>query len=235
MTSTQSRYALSSTSLGEDSAFVADEWRVLVEKSLEAPKGVRPISKVALVGLGFMLGTGAISPAVPTPVTGLGPSALVFASASKARSRFALLDVREQIVAIRSILGLNISELAGILGVQRPTIYSWQTGSAEPHAENGNRLRRTYELASRWNRVCPEPIGEWVRKPLDESGLTLVSLLSESTPNEAVIAEAFKTLKTRITQESTGFAGVGDRARKLGYKDRSKTRQESSANRETLV
>ncbi|HUQ90423.1 MAG TPA: hypothetical protein VM120_02000 [Bryobacteraceae bacterium] len=234
MTSTQYRYAFTSMSPSKESAFVADEWRFLSERSLEA-KGARPIPKMALVGLGFMLGTGAISPIVPSQITGFGPTSFVITPANKATGRFSVIDVREEIIAIRSLLGINVSELAAILDVQRPTIYSWQAGSAEPHAENRNRLRRTYQLASRWTQVCSEPIGDWVRRPLDESGRTLVSLLSESTPNEALIEEAFKTLKIPIEQEALVFAGVGDRARKLGYKDRSKRKQESSANRETLV
>jgi transposase-like protein len=145
------------------------------------------------------------------------------------------LDAREQMVAIKSTLGLNVTELAAILGVQRPTVYAWQAGAAEPHSENGARLRRLYEVALEWSRGCAEPLGGWVRTPLDGSGRSLVTLLSEAAPDAATIVEALRSLRVRIERDAAAMAGVSERARRRGYQDRAQGRQDSAADRETLV
>lgn len=207
----------------------------MAENSLQTRNPGMPISKAAVLGLSLALGTGAINPVLTSPMTSVGPNITFSIRPRKATTKFDVLDAREQIIAIRSLLGLNVSELAAILHVQRPTVYSWQAGTAEPHLENAACLRRAYELAMHWSRLCSEPIGEWVRKPLDQNGLTLVLLLAQDSPNELLIEDALSSIKVRIEEESLGFVDLSERARKLGYKERSKGKQEASANRETIV
>jgi len=235
MTSSQSRYALAAASAAQESLFISDEWRSFAESALQSARPRREISRAALLGIGFVLGTGGVTAAFSAPITSSAPAFVVSPRPLKASRQFEVRSPAEQIIAIRSLLGLNVLELATILRVQRPTIYSWQSGTATPHYENGSRLRHIYELAQRWNRMCSEPIGDWVRKPLDESGLTLVALLSAEVVDERAIENAFAALKTKLNEEAESFVGVRERARRSGYKDRSKAKQESSLDRETLL
>lgn len=234
MTSSQSRYSLAAATVGQESLFVGDEWRFLAESALQSGRPRRDLSRAALLGIGILLGTGAVNPALAASITGSVP-AFVSALPLKAAKRFEVLSPAEQIIAIRSLLGLNVLELASILRVQRPTVYSWQSGAATPHYDNSSRLRYIHELALRWSRMCSEPIGDSARKPLDDGGRTLVMLLSAETIDEPIIVHAFKCLKIKLEEESNNFIGVRERARRFGYKDRSKGRQESSLDRETLL
>lgn len=235
MTSSQSRYSLTAATAGQESLFAGDEWRFLAESALQPGRPKRDLSKAALLGIGIVLGTGAVNPAIPAAITSSVPAFVVSAQPLKASKSFEVLSPAEQIIAIRSLLGLNVLELASILRVQRPTVYSWQSGTATPHYDNSSRLRYIHELALRWSRMCSEPIGDWVRKPLDNGGRTLVMLLSTETIDEPMVVHAFASLKTKLEDESKNFIGVRERARRFGYKDRSKARQESALDRETLL
>jgi hypothetical protein len=83
--------------------------------------------------------------------------------------------------------------------------------------------------------MCTEPIGDWVRKPLDEGGSTLAALLSAEIVDERVINGAFAELKTKLEEEAKNFASVREKARRFGYKDRSRSKQDSSLDRETFL
>jgi hypothetical protein len=235
MTSSQSRYSLAAATAGQESLFVGDEWRFLSESALQPGRPKRDLSKTALLGIGILLGTGAVNPALAASIAGSVPAFVVSGQPLKAAKRFEVLSPAEQIIAIRSLLGLNVLELASILRVQRPTVYSWQSGTATPHYDNSSRLRYINELALRWSRTCSEPIGDWVRRPLDDGGRTLVLLLSAESIDETIIVQAFGCLKTKLEEESKDFIGVRERARRFGYKDRSKAKQETSLDRETLL
>jgi len=235
MTSSQSRYSITAATSGQESLFVGDEWRFFVECALQPTRPTRQISKAALLGIGFVLGTGAVTPAFSASITSSAPAFAVSAQKQKALKRFEVLSPAEQIIAIRSLLGLNVLELATILHVQRPTIYSWQSGTATPHYENGSRLRYIHELAQRWSRMCTEPIGDWVRKPLDEGGRTLAALLSAEVVDEPAINDVFAGLKTKLEEDAKNFISVRERVRRSGYKERARSKQDSSLDRETLL
>ena len=231
MTSSQSRYSITAATAGQESRFVGDEWRSIVESALQP---TRQISKAAVLGIGFVLGTGAVTPAFSASITSSVPVFVISAQPLKAPKRFEVLTPAEQIIAIKSLLGVNVQELAMILRVQRPTIYSWQSGAATPHYENDRRLRYIHELAQRWGRMCTEPIGDWVRKPLDEGGRTLASLLSAEVEDNLAINDAFAGLKAKLEEDAKNFITVRERVRRSGYKDRSRSEQDSSLDRETL-
>lgn len=57
-----------------------------------------------------------------------------------------LLSAQDQLKHIRKIFKLNISELTNILGVSRPTIYSWIQGGA-PKADAFNKITNLYNTA----------------------------------------------------------------------------------------
>lgn len=235
MTSSQSRYSIVAATDRHERLLAGDEWRSLAESALQPERPTMGISRFALIGIGFVLGTGAVAPAFSASITSSAPGIVISAPKFKAPKKFEALSTTEQIIAIRSLLGLNILELATILHVQRPTIYSWQAGISTPHHENASRLRYIHELAQRWSRMCAEPIGDWTRKPIDEEGRTLVALLSAEVVDEPAVNEAFAELKTKLEEDAKNFISVRERVRRSGYKERSRSKQDSSLDRETLA
>jgi DNA-binding transcriptional regulator YiaG len=79
---------------------------------------------------------------------------------------------------IRAWLSLNISELASVLHVERPTIYAWIAGSAVPQAANMRRLIDIASWAREWSRLSKVPMGSAVRQQ-GLGGITLVDLLAD--------------------------------------------------------
>lgn len=229
MSMRENRATTASSSAGEDL------WNTsLVASPLPRP-GVETVGQAFLtLGL-FLAGTGSKSLAPASSATGHAAAITWTVEPLKSPKQYRALSAAEQIVAIRSLLGLNISELAQALAVQRPTIYSWQSGTAYPHPENAHRLSGLYGLAQRWRRICLEPVGDWVRLPLDDRGTTLAQLLGSATVDELAVEAAFLSLKVKIQADSTEFVGVRDRARRRGYAERTESQKAASLDRETVV
>lgn len=102
-----------------------------------------------------------------------------------------LLNLQEQLAAIQHYFALNIKELAEILRVSRPTVYSWLRTEQEPQLANLTRITELYELTRTWLTISIKPIGNWVRTPV-AGGHTLVQLFSEEYLNKQAISTAFQ-------------------------------------------
>lgn len=88
-----------------------------------------------------------------------------------------LLDVASVVAEVRSSLSLQIKELAEILGVQRPTVYSWLEGDQKPQDQNRRRLLELLKVARIWTQISDQPVGKTIRTQLNESGLSLLDQL----------------------------------------------------------
>ncbi len=99
----------------------------------------------------------------------------------------------ETIAGIRSALSLQLKELAGILRVQRPTIYSWIKGEAEPSAGNRKRLQQVYRIATQWTRRSKLP-AERVVRAAGTDGHSVLELLKADDIDEAGIVRRFKAM-----------------------------------------
>jgi DNA-binding transcriptional regulator YiaG len=66
---------------------------------------------------------------------------------------------------IRSSLGLNIADLARVVGVERPTIYAWMSGRSTPQKANALRVVRILDVAAHWQRRSDMPLGDRGRVP----------------------------------------------------------------------
>jgi transcriptional regulator with XRE-family HTH domain len=84
----------------------------------------------------------------------------------------------EMVSAIRSSLSLNISEMARVVRVERPTIYEWIGGRSNPHPDNRERLSKVFAMSQEWKKLSPLPVDSYVRQP-DITGKSIVDLLSE--------------------------------------------------------
>jgi hypothetical protein len=58
--------------------------------------------------------------------------------------------IADQVSFIKSEIGLNMTELADVLRVRRPTVYAWIGGreTLQPHHEA--RVQQIYDLSTRW-------------------------------------------------------------------------------------
>jgi len=103
------------------------------------------------------------------------------------------LSAGDLIAAIQASLSLQIKELADVLNVKRPTIYSWINEEAEPHASNRERLQQVYQIAQAWNAQCDLPAERLIRAG-DTDGVSVVDLLKAADINEDVIIARFDGL-----------------------------------------
>ncbi|WP_024366897.1 hypothetical protein [Arthrobacter sp. TB 26] len=63
--------------------------------------------------------------------------------------------VSDLVDTIRSAFQLSVTELASVLRVKRPTIYSWLKDNPELRPENVERLRLMTSLADEWLKLVP--------------------------------------------------------------------------------
>lgn len=99
----------------------------------------------------------------------------------------------ETIAYIRGALSLQLKELAEVLRVQRPTIYSWINGEVEPSAANRERMQQVYRLASEWSSRCKLPAERLVRAS-GTDGHSVLDLLKADDINVADIVGRFEGL-----------------------------------------
>jgi transcriptional regulator with XRE-family HTH domain len=90
----------------------------------------------------------------------------------------------DMLAAIRAFLSLTVVETAQVLGVERPTVYAWLAGRAEPQARNRERLQQVFRVAKSWSRISDRPLGSAVRHE-DDAGSSVLSLLREGRHEEA--------------------------------------------------
>jgi DNA-binding transcriptional regulator YiaG len=96
-----------------------------------------------------------------------------------------------QIAAIREGWRLNVTELAEIMEVQRPTIYNWLNGKTFPSAETRQKLDLLLAAAPVWNRLTtkssdsflldytgPDEVGPSIRQRMKSPACSLAELNS---------------------------------------------------------
>ncbi len=81
----------------------------------------------------------------------------------------------ERVRQIRDAFGLNMSELATMLDVSRPTVYAWLNGQ-EPQPEAVARILRLSRAGDRFSALDVGTAVAYVRQPLFE-GASLLELL----------------------------------------------------------
>ncbi len=97
------------------------------------------------------------------------------------------------IAAIRSSLSLQIKELAEILRVQRPTIYSWINNEVEPSPTNRERLQHLYRIALKWKQLCNLPADSLIRST-GADGHSVLQLLKADQVDQAGIMKRLEEL-----------------------------------------
>jgi hypothetical protein len=82
-------------------------------------------------------------------------------------SETTLTEVGKQLAFARHYFSLNTTDLSRILLVERPTIYAWLDDKWEPNQENRGRIRKLYQLALAWREISNQPVGRFLREPVD--------------------------------------------------------------------
>ena len=90
--------------------------------------------------------------------------------------------IDQQVRELLAALSLNKSQLAQVLGVSRPTLYSWFDGSAEPAPMKAERLHTIVRALHRAGIEGREPLNaRFVRHAIDDSEPSLFDLLSHES------------------------------------------------------
>ncbi len=80
---------------------------------------------------------------------------------------------------VSAALGLGKSDIARILGISRPTLYSWIKGASEPRdSDHPERLRRLGELTAEICKESKRPLyHRFVEEPLPNQPISIFNLL----------------------------------------------------------
>jgi len=117
------------------------------------------------------------------------------------KSSTQVFDVDEVVADIRSALSLQIKELAEILGVQRPTIYSWLQGNQKPQEHNRDRLIQLQRVAAIWNGFNHLPLGKAVREKLNSDGKSLVDFLKQESLDIVAIESHMRAMSDQLSKQ----------------------------------
>jgi len=124
-------------------------------------------------------------------------------------------DVPTSLGFVKDVFDLNTSELAHVMLVSRPTIYSWVAGDQEVKQENRQRLTQLQDFASSWRSFSKNPIGALVRENIDGANSSLLELLSlVEIPHEKVI-KSLKIIADLITSHEASRRNTHHSMREL--------------------
>jgi hypothetical protein len=166
----------------------------------------------------LLVGTGGLANLQPTTYVPSGSLMCVRGttrSAGKIDSP-RLLDAQEKLAGIQRYLSMNVTDLAKVLRVGRPTVYSWLRDEALLRGDHAQRVEMVYGLARKWRMISSRPVGSFLKQPL-ASGETPLSLLSAKTLDEFEIQAAFADIQAALTRtiRRQSVAGV---AKQRGFK-----------------
>jgi hypothetical protein len=170
----------------------------------------------AVLAAVFLVGTGGFAtPQALNYVPGAPSVARIAHELGGARAQQAL-DTQEKLAGIRHYLSANVTHMAKILRVGRPTVYSWLRDDPGLRANHARRIDEIYEAAVTWRSVSSQPIGEFMSRPLGSGG-TLLELLSAKTLDKSAIQGAFIQAAEAASRKPRR-AGVAEIAKRQGFR-----------------
>ena len=119
--------------------------------------------------------------------------------------------IPQEVATIRHFLSLNVSNLATVLRVKRPTVYDWQRGDSKPHASNLKRLNDIYSLAEEWKKCSGIPLGSLLSSPLSD-GFSLLESLSRDDIDSVKLSSKIMEL---VAKREALLADKGHHGRSL--------------------
>jgi hypothetical protein len=165
----------------------------------------------------FLVGTGGFATVQTLNYAPGAPSVARVAPELGARvGAHQVLNTQEKLAGIRHYLSANITHMAKIFRVGRPTVYSWLRDDPGLRAIHARRIDEIYEAAVLWRSGSNQPIGEFMSRPLG-SGDTLLELLSAKTLNKSAIQGAFIQIADAANRKP-GRASVAEIAKRQGFR-----------------
>lgn len=130
--------------MGADTAFLT---------KLGAGFGANPVSRHTSVlpsrGTGGIINATRLEYAL-TQVSGVFNQPLIYGAIT--RPIASVPSPSQAVNEIRESFNLSVTDLAQLLGVERPTIYSWLKNAAQPTGARAERLVQVRDLAKFWDR-----------------------------------------------------------------------------------
>jgi transcriptional regulator with XRE-family HTH domain len=128
----------------------------------------------------------------------------------------------KMLAIIKSELSLSITELAKIMEVERPTLYSWLSDKTTPHPTNRERMTSLYMVALEWKKLSTQSVGS-LRHHVFNSGFSLVDLLKVSPISLENILSCLSDLAKLSAEKVKSRKLTGkELAKKFGIKIKSK-------------
>ncbi len=175
------------------------------------------LAALFLVGTGGIANPQAINRVSCGPIAqATGTSVRIISVSNNTTDVDRLLDVQEKLAGIRRYLSMNVTDIAKVLRVARPTVYSWFRDESSLRGSHLRRVEAVYKVARQWRRMSSQPVGEFLSQPL-VSGESLLDLLSAKALDEVEIQDAFGQIQRTISRSSRRVSVV-DVARKRGFK-----------------
>ena len=140
----------------------------------------------------------------------------------------------EGLSTLQHYLSLNLSDLAAVLRVSRPTIYSWLRDESAPQAQNLLRMRQVFRVARIWPGISRKPLGSRLRTPVVE-GQSVLDLLSEERLDTELVRTALVSCALLVEQDIARPRprSTAEIAKRFGLRPQSKHSQEESVVQET--
>ena len=130
-------------------------------------------------------------------------------------SRAKQIDTRspaEHVANIRDVFAINMSDLASVLGVTRPTVYAWLAGQ-EPKGEAVIRIQKLSRVADQFNRANIIRLDKLVHRPI-LNGRSLLDILKTDEDPVADLA-TLKAIADKEAQTRREPKGSGKNLRSL--------------------
>jgi len=114
------------------------------------------------------------------------------------------LSPAEHVANIRDVFAMNMSDLASVLGITRPTVYAWLTGQ-EPKREAVIRIQKLSRAADQFNRANIIRLDKLVHRPI-LNGRSLLDILKTDEDPIADLAtlKAIADKEAQIRREPKG-------------------------------
>ena len=167
---------------------------------------ILPLSAALIAGTGGVYGAANVSYAAS-----IVQNPIIVVRGHQPRREY-LMSVAQQVMMIRDLLGLKMSEIAQIFGVTRPTAYAWLDGS-EPKPDIKSKIHRVRRLVDDLRSVGIVRIDLFARLPL-ASGKSLVDSLRAGSGIEDAAAAVKRTAhQQEIARSANIERGRGNRKR----------------------
>jgi len=119
----------------------------------------------------------------------------------------------EHVANIRDVFAINMSDLASVLGVTRPTVYAWLAGQ-EPKGEAVIRIQQLSCAADKFNQANIIRLDKLVHRPILNGRSLLDILKTDEDPIQALAT--LKVIDDKEAQTRREPKGAGKHLRSLG-------------------